>query len=141
MKVQRSESRGSPGYPSKKQLLKHGALLGAAAISLAGGCRTKGKIPAETFTTGGVILAEPPPQIPHLPEPYTTGGVPAYEPANEPQTISYVVQKGDTLYGLAKRFLGNGSRWREIVAANPGLSADKLTAGKTILIPGKPQAP
>ena len=33
-------------------------------------------------------------------------------------TITYTVKRGDTLYGIAKSQLGNGSRWPEIYNAN-----------------------
>ena len=47
----------------------------------------------------------------------------------------YKVQKGDTLYSLAKQHYGSGKQFTKIVAANPGLSAESLKAGQTITIP------
>lgn len=48
----------------------------------------------------------------------------------------YTIQSGDTLEGLARRFLGDGSKWRSIVEANPGLNPSSLQIGKKIVIPG-----
>lgn len=54
-----------------------------------------------------------------------------------PATIQYVIQPKDTLWSLAKHFLGDGKRWREIMLANPGLVPKKLKVGQTITIPPK----
>ena len=50
---------------------------------------------------------------------------------------TYVVQEGDTLYGVAKRFYGRSSAWKSIREANKALiSADnRLKAGDTITLP------
>jgi nucleoid-associated protein YgaU len=48
------------------------------------------------------------------------------------------VQPGETLWRMARHYLGNGSRWREILSLNPGLAAhpDSLAAGSTVIVPG-----
>ena len=51
-------------------------------------------------------------------------------------TQSYTVHAGDTLAAIARRELGDGSRWQEIVALNPGLEGKSLAAGKEIRLPG-----
>jgi nucleoid-associated protein YgaU len=57
-------------------------------------------------------------------------------------TGTYVVRSGDTLTGIAARVLGDGDRWRELVAANPGLDPKRLFVGKSIRVPaGAAQAP
>ena len=50
---------------------------------------------------------------------------------------TYVVQEGDTLYGVAKRFYGNISVWKRIRDANKAvISTDnRLRAGDTIVLP------
>jgi len=48
---------------------------------------------------------------------------------------SYVVRKGDTLWRIAVNHLGDGQRYRDILAANPGLDARKLAVGQSIKIP------
>lgn len=48
------------------------------------------------------------------------------------KTISYEVQRGETLYQIAKRY---GTTVTDIVNANSGLQADSVKAGKSILIP------
>ena len=57
------------------------------------------------------------------------------QPPNHPAT--YVVQEGDTLYGIAKRFYGGVSAWKSIREANKAvISADnRLKVGDTIKLP------
>lgn len=55
-------------------------------------------------------------------------------PAPTP-SIEYTVRAGDTLEGLSRRFLDDGSKWQSIVAANPGLSPTSLKIGQKIAIP------
>lgn len=66
---------------------------------------------------------------------------PAVAYGQQPDTTTartHVVRQGETLWSLARTYLGNPRRWREIMAANPALipSADSLPVGKTIRIPG-----
>ena len=51
--------------------------------------------------------------------------------------IVVTVQKGDSLYGLSRRHLGDGSRWQEIVALNGLTEADirGLAIGRELRIP------
>jgi nucleoid-associated protein YgaU len=137
MKVRRSNNRETPGYPSRRQFQNRRAILKAAAISLAtvtSGCmtRTGGKMvsePSPEMRSPGIVLAEPGPE-------FVTGGVIAPVLPDVPLSDGrYVVRAGDTLYGIAQRFLGQGTRWREIAKANPGLEPRALKAGQTISIP------
>lgn len=48
--------------------------------------------------------------------------------------ISYTVQKGDTLWDIAKKYLGNGSRWKEIYNLS-GLTSQTIYAGQKLKIP------
>ena len=48
---------------------------------------------------------------------------------------SYVVKKGDTLYGIARTHYGDGKKWQQIAAANPGLSPTSLKVGQIITLP------
>jgi nucleoid-associated protein YgaU len=50
---------------------------------------------------------------------------------------TYTVQKGDTLWSIAQKHLGDGKRWREIVELNPGLEPSKLKVGQVIILPAK----
>ncbi len=47
---------------------------------------------------------------------------------------SYRVAKGDTLYAIASRELGKGSRWQEIVSLNQ-LSSERVAAGTVLRLP------
>jgi nucleoid-associated protein YgaU len=56
-------------------------------------------------------------------------------PADRTQKVE--VRKGDTLYGFAERYLGDGNQWRRLLALNRGrIGSDaKLVPGTTILVP------
>ena len=55
---------------------------------------------------------------------------------------TYTVQAGDTLADVSTVCLGAPERWREIVAANPGLDPAKLVPGQVLTIPASsPAAP
>lgn len=78
---------------------------------------------------------------------YATGLVPYVDPAAPAQAVAaatpeetyYVIEKGDTLWAIAKKFLGDGSRYPEIFEANREviIDADKIFPGQKIRIPPK----
>lgn len=44
------------------------------------------------------------------------------------------VQRNDTLWGIARRYYDDGSRWKDIASAN-GLTEDKVSAGMRLVMP------
>ncbi len=50
---------------------------------------------------------------------------------------THVVRKGDSLYGLAREYYGDQSRWRDIYEANRGRlsNPDKLSIGMKLIVP------
>ena len=52
---------------------------------------------------------------------------------SEAQT--YTIQRRDTLWSIAKRYYGDGKRWHDIAAANPGIIPERLKIGQTIVMP------
>ncbi len=61
-------------------------------------------------------------------------------PAGKSQAdVAYVVQPGDSLSAIAQRFLGDESRWPELLAANRAVVRENnylITVGQTLTIPG-----
>jgi len=54
--------------------------------------------------------------------------------ASPPHTV--IVQPGDSLWKLAQQNLGRGSRWQELLAANPGIvDPTHIAAGTEIVLP------
>lgn len=51
------------------------------------------------------------------------------------QTIYHIVVRGDTLWGIAKRYYGNGNRYPEIAKANNISNPDIIHVGQKLLIP------
>ena len=65
-------------------------------------------------------------------------------PAPAAEADWYVVASGDDLWSLSESLLGDGSRWRELVAANPETLAEptaRLTAGTRLVLPASALAP
>lgn len=59
---------------------------------------------------------------------------------NEPLTPRYRVKRGDTLWGIARRKLGRGSRWREIYDGNRGVigaDPDRIYPEQLLVLPKK----
>jgi LysM repeat protein len=52
-----------------------------------------------------------------------------------PQNRYYTVVRGDTLWGIAQKFYGNGSRYPEIARANNIANPDIIHVGQKLLIP------
>ena len=49
---------------------------------------------------------------------------------------THTVQSGDTLWGIAKKYYGNGSQYTKIAAANPGIKNPNLISpGQVLTIP------
>lgn len=98
---------------------------------------------AETYTRAIALIGKRPP------EPAPAPVVPVTAP---PKSGSYVVQKGDTFWTLARDRLGDGERWTELVALNRTPEAEQangrrlsrdnaLSPGQTIQLPGAAPAP
>jgi nucleoid-associated protein YgaU len=49
---------------------------------------------------------------------------------------TYTVKSGDTLWGIAKKELGSGSRYPEIVKLN-GLKTNTIYSGQILKLPSK----
>ena len=61
------------------------------------------------------------------------------EPPTAPAVRVHRIQKGESLYGLSRRYLGAGKRWREIAQLN-GLSdgqVRRIAIGREIKIPAR----
>ena len=61
----------------------------------------------------------------------------APEPEVEEKVGYYEIQKGDTLWAISKKFLGNGSKYTQIFEANREVikDPDKIYPGQKIRIP------
>lgn len=87
-------------------------------------------------TTAGEGRVWPKPLITEPATPSGGGSVGMVKPVAEPAGgNSYVVKKGDTLWTIAKRVLGDGQRHKEILALNPGLNPTTMKVGQVLKMP------
>lgn len=47
----------------------------------------------------------------------------------------HVIQRGDTLWSIARRTYGSGQKYRDIAEANPGILARRLYVGQRLVLP------
>ena len=80
------------------------------------------------------VIIEEPADAPVIDTPAAEANI---ETAETAEFQTYTVQKGDTLWSIARHFYGSGKKWRDIFEANKDvLSApDKVRAGLEIKIP------
>lgn len=63
-------------------------------------------------------------------------------PSAPTDVLMVTVKDGDTLWALAEEFLGDGERWPDIAAVNPGLSdPDQIEVGWVLRVPAPRVAP
>jgi len=55
-------------------------------------------------------------------------------PDERPRENTYVVKKGDTLWAIAVRYYGDGTRWQEIARRNGVADPRKLSIGKVLVL-------
>ena len=66
-----------------------------------------------------------------------SGGQPPRDTSTAPQATEYTVKKGDCLWNIAKQFLGDGSRWREIYQLNQEkiVNPNRIYPGQVLVLP------
>jgi hypothetical protein len=87
----------------------------SAAVALAAGCATQQTAPEDA----------PTPYEPAAPETTPSEGVEAAE-LREDAPMRYVVKKGDTLWGIANKFLKDSWQWPELWYVNPKVANPHL---------------
>ena len=92
--------------------------------------------PSSVSGTATPITVTPAPASTYTPTPAPAPApTTSYTPPAPAGRRTYVIQRSDTLWGISKRFLGAGNRWREILGVNPGLQPRRLRIGQEIVIP------
>lgn len=63
----------------------------------------------------------------------------ATKPAPKKSGGVYVVKSGDTLRSIAEAKLGSSQRWKDILAANPGIDPSRIRVGQELRLPSGAQ--
>jgi nucleoid-associated protein YgaU len=77
---------------------------------------------------------------PSAPKPSVTlsNAQPSASAKNSASLHTVIIQPGDSLWKLAQQNLGRGSRWQELLAANPGImDPTRIAAGTEIVLPAR----
>lgn len=81
-----------------------------------------------------LVVETPPPPV-NLVMPVQDTQVPLEQAIAGSSGLSYTIKQGDTLWDLATKHLGTGTRWREIANANGIINPRTLQIGQVITIP------
>jgi len=131
-----SRQRFSPPLPNERAPLSPNFSAPAKpAISL-----TAPALHAPTVHTVPPAAAAPKLLLPAKPVPARPSLVPPAAPTapsiNHPGGNQIRIQPGDSLWKLARRHLGSGSRWSDLLAANPAISDPlHLQPGAVLVVP------
>ena len=93
----------------------------------------QGKVDVIDASAPSVKLPVPAPDAPGAAEKGPTPPTPAHG-------NTYTIMVGDTLHGIAFKIYRDGSRWRDIAKANPGLDPRRLYSGQVIKLPAPPHS-
>jgi 5'-nucleotidase len=121
------------------------------------GCSNKNKQPAASTDANKLTEVAPPPPVhqpvvPAQPAAMVTqtefqpapgaGGDIAAAPTGPSKAEAapvagktYIVKKGDTLWGIAQRTYGDGKQYKKIAAANPTIKGNQVNVGQKIVLP------
>jgi nucleoid-associated protein YgaU len=92
-------------------------------------------LPHRLATPSRVSPFSPRPTMPSHGSPAPSAKPSTLVPSREFQQLQ--VRPGDSLWRMARRYLGDGARWQELLSLNPGLAAhpDSLAAGSAVIVP------
>ena len=121
--------RGGPAKPARTEATAAATQAGVPALAAADVIAAESKTPA-----GGVISVVSADAAP-AGKSAAKGGAKSGNAPDASKGGSYTVRKGDTLYAIAQRELGNRSRWKEIAALNGG--SESLAPGTTLKLPAR----
>lgn len=133
---------GDPGIPRKEPAVKSILCASVFGLALVAGCSNDKK--ADTGSKDSLAGIAPPPPVhtesvssgPVTPVDYGASVESGAAHTGPVRGQKYVVQKGDTLYSLARKTYGDPKQYPKIVAANPTtIKNDRLIAGTTIVLP------
>ena len=80
-------------------------------------------------------VAEPPIRERPTPDTAETATTEPPEPETKKGPTVYTVQKGDTLYAIARKFYGDQRRYRDIAKANNLADPNRIYVGQVLKIP------
>jgi len=141
---------GGFGFQEGKMKMKHAlaiTLLTAGSMLAAVGCSSNNKKPAANASvtdirSTGSTPPPPPPMIqpvqPAAPvQPVIADTSPVAVASATPAIAgnTYIIQKGDTLFKIARARYGDASAVKRIKEANPGLDANHIKVGQKINLP------
>jgi len=102
---------------------------------------------SELFKSAPTIAAEPPAMSEEKPEmaeekpaePMTEEKpeMAADKPAESMAAMEHTIAKGDTLWDLAKSKLGDATKYKAIIEANPGVNPNNLKVGDGLKLPAQ----
>ncbi len=115
-------------------------LLAVAMVGCANRRQEEERLPQ--LESSELAYEEPAPRRPTVIEEPPVTPPPPPPPPPEPAGMTgqtYTVQRGDTLYSIARRFYGDGKLWTRIDAANRGKykSHTDIPVGTVLVVPPK----